>query len=482
MKKLLFVVVVVLTLITGCQKEVYNPVRITPSVKKQERVRTIKWVENSFPGARGVAVTNKLWSPGDTVRIKFLNGGNVIQEKVKEYAAIWLEYAYLIFEYVSSNEYADVKIGFDLDDRFLSWAVLGTDCRLIPQNQPSLNFVWLEDEKDEKIIRGEVLRGFGHILGLGFEHRCPESPVVFNARARSYFIGTWGLSADEVDNHILPFYTNDQTNYTEYDRNSIMVLEIPSSILSNRGESTTFNTELSATDTVFIASIYPYPLIKFISNITGGIENFGIGIHATEDIFVDWGNGDTTWVPAGTTSPKNMKISYSQLDTLNGQSVAIYGPRTAIRYFSCHGMQVSEMDIFRNVNLKYLACGENCLAKLDVSKNKQLQVLSCHMNQLNNLDISQNTELLAIWVQDNPLSKLDISWNKKLEELIIGGSFSYSEMLNIANYIVDRKGETKGKVYYLPYDLSLSNIFERKNWASVKEVTNLYKYEHLIFD
>lgn len=488
MKRMIFTAVMLLLLLAGCQRNIDDPAGTVPRAEKRERVRTIKTVKSLLPVGRGVAVTNKLWIPGDTIRIKFLNGGNTIQEQVKEYAALWLEHAYLIFEYVSSNEYADVKIGFDLDNRFLSWSTIGTDCRLIPQNEPSLNFVWLEDETDKEIIRSEILRGFGHVLGLGFEHQSPDSPVTFNARARSYFINTWGLSDNDVDNHILPFYTSNQTNYTKYDRNSIMVLEIPSSILTNRGESTTFNTELSSNDTSFIASLYPYPLIRFISNVTSGIENFGIGLHATEDILIDWGNGDTTWVVSGTTSPDNIRISYPHLDTISRQNVKIYGPRTAIRYFSCHGIRVSEMDVSRNINLKFLECGENRLTKLDISKNKKLQVLSCHSNLLDKLNIIQNTELVALWGQDNLISKFDISQNTKLEELVIIGSnpFSSSEVLNIVNTIVNRQGKATGKIYYSPYkpsyDPEISTILNRKNWECIDYVLNLSRFRYLIFN
>lgn len=43
-----------------------------------------------------------------------------MSDKVIQYAAIWLEYVNLHFEYVNSNEDADVKIGFNMDDRWLS--------------------------------------------------------------------------------------------------------------------------------------------------------------------------------------------------------------------------------------------------------------------------------------------------------------------------------------------------------------------------
>lgn len=119
-----------------------------------------------------VGVKSKYWRPGDTIRIKFLNGTTELQQQVRQYAALWLEYVDLNFEYVEVNETADVKIGFDMDEKWIAWSTIGTDCKAIPQNEPSLNFVWLEEE-DELGIKAEVLRGFGSVLGLGF--RAPES-------------------------------------------------------------------------------------------------------------------------------------------------------------------------------------------------------------------------------------------------------------------------------------------------------------------
>lgn len=150
----------------------------------KERLRTIKKVDGGV-STRAVVEKEKSWTVGDTIKIKFLNGSTAIQEKVKLYAAQWLEYANLKFEYVSAGDNADVKIGFDLDTRFLAWSTIGMDCKAIPQNEPYLNFVWLEEDEDT-FIKGEVLRSFGHVLGLGFEHRNPDSLIVFNGRAQAY--------------------------------------------------------------------------------------------------------------------------------------------------------------------------------------------------------------------------------------------------------------------------------------------------------
>ena len=241
--------------------EGYGPEEDVPETERREVIWTIKSVDGTLPGTRGVAVTDKLWESGDTIRIKFLNGTLAEQQSVQLYADIWLQYANLVFQYVAINEYADVKIGFDMDSRYLAWSTIGTDCRQIPQNEPSLNFVDLEYYliEDVDFARGEILRGFGHILGLGFEHQNPTSPVVFNDKALNQLMSYHGLSADDVNNHILPYYTINQTNYTAYDRTSIMVLALTIRMLVNPSEATNPNNSLSSTDIAFISNLYPYP-------------------------------------------------------------------------------------------------------------------------------------------------------------------------------------------------------------------------------
>ena len=105
------------------------------------------------------------------------------KDEVKQYAAEWLTYANLVFLYVAPSEDADVKIGFDMDERWLAWSAIGTDCQSVPQDEVSLNFVWLEDEGTAG-VKAEVLRGFGHVLGLGFEHKIRDRMYSLRAMNR----------------------------------------------------------------------------------------------------------------------------------------------------------------------------------------------------------------------------------------------------------------------------------------------------------
>lgn len=264
MKKFrLFLFVFILSL-TACQEQMekLSDEATSEFVTAKDRLWMIKEIQGGLD-SKAVADITKTWLSGDTIRIKFLNGTETVQNRVKQYASIWLEYADLVFEYVEND--ADVKISFDWEGKLVSWSTIGTDCQLVPQNESSLNFVYLDDP-DEEFVRGEVLRAFGHVLGLGFEHKNPSSPLVFKANATATLQDYYGLTEEEV-NDFMAQYQIDQTNYSDYDKSSIMVAEIPGSILVNRRLATTFNTELSENDIAFISTLYkpaePQRTLKF---------------------------------------------------------------------------------------------------------------------------------------------------------------------------------------------------------------------------
>lgn len=212
------------------------------------------------PSVKAVGIKDKFWKKGDTIRIKFLTGGGYspeLENYVKEYASTWLRYANLYFQYVAENEEADVKIGFDMDERWVTWATIGKDCQSVPQNAPSINFYGLDSYDDVADIRGDILRGFGHILGLIFEHQSPDSPIQFNAKAKNLLISNYGLSEADAG-ELMCFYNSDQTNYSEYDPSSIMVLGIYANMLIDKSEATpAFNTDFSSQDTTFVKQLYP---------------------------------------------------------------------------------------------------------------------------------------------------------------------------------------------------------------------------------
>lgn len=287
MKKSYFLCLIGLFSLFACQDDFLKEMEET--VTQQSTPGDRIWLHKPTLKSKATTIKEAQWTPGDVIKIKFLNGDTAIQNAVKRYASIWLKYAFITFEYVAPNEYADVKIGFDMDDSYISWSTIGVDCREIPQDQPSLNFTYLTGGTDEKTIKAEVLKGFGHVLGLLFEHQNPTSPVEIKPGAD--LVEEYNISqelADEIRNQ----YSSLECNYNEYDKYSIMVLGIPKKLLVNPRYYAPENYDLSPSDTALIAQQYPYPpacvtMETMKNTVSIVIDDMASLFH----FWIDWGDG-----------------------------------------------------------------------------------------------------------------------------------------------------------------------------------------------
>lgn len=363
---------------------------------------------------RAVAETDKLWEPGDTIRIKFQNGTSALQDEVKQYAAEWLTYANLTFMYVAPGEDADVKIGFDTDERWLAWSAIGTDCQLIPQDEVSLNFVWLEDEGASG-VKAEVLRGFGHVLGLGFEHKNPGSNVQF--KSNELVAEEYNLSEADVQ-ELITLYSTDQTNFTAYDKSSIMTISIPRTLVTKPIYATSRNTELSELDKEFIAGLYPYGEIPIVTMVTGK-QTVRFDIHKLQSIDVDWGDGvretfvlqdSDRWeyTEADTTLTVYRSVLEHVYDDAEEHTIRFYGDRTALVTLLTDGQELSVLDVNRNKMLISLSCIGNNLTSIDVRKCSSLRMLNCENNQFTALNLKSNVKLYSVLCYNNPLVVLTL--------------------------------------------------------------------------
>ena len=388
--------------------------------------RAILWTQKQVErvATRAVAETDKLWEPGDTIRIKFQNGTPALQDEVKQYAAEWLTYANLVFLYVAPSEDADVKIGFDTDERWLAWSAIGTDCQSVPQDEVSLNFVWLEDEGAAG-VKAEVLRGFGHVLGLGFEHKNPESNVQF--KSNEWVAEEYNLSEADVE-ELITLYSTDQTNFTEYDKSSIMTITIPRSLVTKPIYATSRNSELSELDKEFVAGLYPVP-VPIIKMVTGK-QSVKLGIHKLQSIDVDWGDGvRETLVVSGYDGPEhihegNVPPVYNEVehiyDSVGEYTIQIFATDSAITLLQCVENELTLLDLVTNRKLVYLDCGNNLISTLDVSKCIGLHWLSCGFNQLSFFDVSENFKLRTLNIPRNLLARLNLGNLPELESISAG--------------------------------------------------------------
>jgi hypothetical protein len=191
----------------------------------------------------------KNWVIGSTLKVRFLGGTANQQATAKEQAAWWSAVANLKFDF-GNDPASDIRIAFDSNDG--AWSYIGTDCKSIPLDQPTMNLGFLDG--------GTAAHEFGHAIGLGHEHQNPaggiewnESVVIQSLKGSPNF---W--TEAQIRHNVLTKYTAAQVNGTAFDPNSIMLYFFPGSWVRS-GVGTHANEILSAVDKSYIASATAYP-------------------------------------------------------------------------------------------------------------------------------------------------------------------------------------------------------------------------------
>lgn len=200
-------------------------------------------------------VTQRLWQPGRTLRVRFLDGEQVLRTKVEGHVHTWEQYAWIKFVF-GDDPQAEIRISFSADPG--SWSYLGTDALVIPQDQPTVNFGWLHPNTANDEVKRVVLHEFGHTLGCLHEHQSPASDVPWNRPAvYRYYAGPPNFwSPVKVDDNVLNKYSATLTQFSQFDPLSIMVYPISKEFTDGVFE-VKLNNDLSETDKTFIATVYP---------------------------------------------------------------------------------------------------------------------------------------------------------------------------------------------------------------------------------
>ncbi len=219
-------------------------------------------MSNNTKSKPNAAITNWKWKTGQTIKIKFLDGNIEQQEKVKKFANEWTIYANLKFEYVDINEYADIKIGFNLfgpNNQGGAWSRLGAEAAYTGQNTQTMRLGPLTATNEDTNKR-TVLHEFGHALGLFHETTNPAANINWDF-PKTYQYYSLQFTKDEVDRFIIN--KENTTDFSEYDPLSIMHYYIPASITTN-GVAVYEQSTLSQIDKKSIAGWYPYPTQSII--------------------------------------------------------------------------------------------------------------------------------------------------------------------------------------------------------------------------
>jgi hypothetical protein len=222
-----------------------NPANIPPPNEPQE-ARPLS----------GAADTRKLWKPGRVLRVRFLDGVQAVQEKVKAIAQGWTNFANITFVF-SDDPDAEIRISFQLPG---SWSYIGTDALLIPKDQPTMNLGWLTPNTDDEEYSRVVLHEFGHALGMIHEHQNPAGKIPWNEQAvLDYYMGPPNYWTEaQVRSNIFQTYNKAHTKFTEFDMDSIMRYPIPRAHVTDPKWAVEWqNYQLSDLDKEFIGECYP---------------------------------------------------------------------------------------------------------------------------------------------------------------------------------------------------------------------------------
>lgn len=231
---------------------------------------------------RAIALLGKLWMNGSTLRVRFMGGTPEQQAKVREQAAWWTAHANLSFDFNNAGD-AEIRIAFDPTKG--AWSYVGTDCRGIPMDQPTMNLGFMDG--------GTVAHEFGHAIGLMHEHQNPAGGIEWNEAAviRDLSGPPNNWSEATIRHNVLNKYRADQVNGTAFDPDSVMLYFFPNEWVKS-GVGTRANPVLSATDKSFIGSARAYPkpapTVVDAKEITVGATrrtSASIGQFGEEDLF-----------------------------------------------------------------------------------------------------------------------------------------------------------------------------------------------------
>lgn len=215
-----------------------------------------KLIPKAQSGEELALLNEQIWENGRTLRVHFYDGDSFVQEKVRQYARIWEEFANISFDFVNDPN-AEIRVAFVLDGT--SWSAVGNDALNVdwfPKGQPTMNYGWLTPDSEENEFSRVIVHEFGHALGCIHEHQNPSAKIPWNKQAVYDYYAKRGWSKPTVDHNIFRKYDKSITRYTDFDDQSIMLYAIPNE-LTNGDYEVGWNTELSNVDKQFIRQMYP---------------------------------------------------------------------------------------------------------------------------------------------------------------------------------------------------------------------------------
>ncbi len=247
---------------------------------------------------RGIALTDKIWEQNSQITVSFLNGSPHQHHLVKTISTQWNPFINLTFIFVDDNS-GQIRISFNEGG---SWAHVGKNALLIPQEDATCNFGWLtEDMNDDDVgALAVILHEWGHIIGLEHEQNHPDKEIPYNSAEVYIYYRTIGWTDEQIETWVFGGYDKLLSTTSPYDKDSIMHYPVDNSV-THGNWSVSWVTELSIGDKLFVSQLYPPHSQQNPTEPLHGVTNFDINLRRTNGYL----NKDTediiTVIPSGTT-------------------------------------------------------------------------------------------------------------------------------------------------------------------------------------
>jgi serralysin len=270
MKTLLLLPILLLTACAGVSEPVEPPSPPQPPVhppgehpcSKTARMGSCVAIDANLLGPETAMDVMRIWAHPSKVwkssemplRVRFLGGSNSQRTKAWQRFQTVDGMCGVSFTIVDAGP-SDIRVAFGNTGH---WSYLGTDCKGIPQNAPTMNLqldAWEDGTEWDRVGLHEIC----HALGCPHEHQHPQAGIPWNERkVIDYYARTQGWSEDETRQQVLDRYRGSDFLGTEPDPCSIMMYPIDPSLTTN-GFKVGWNVKFSPNDIAFLKRIYPEP-------------------------------------------------------------------------------------------------------------------------------------------------------------------------------------------------------------------------------